>query len=178
LPVSLLWPLSWSASSNGAVRVDDIIAFFSKWTPGGVGIWTLVAMLLIAWWQGLPKLLDAITNRQSKIEERMQDLLDKATERFERELAAADKRHGDCMAANDVLAGRINEQEKRLAGQASTIAEQGDQLVTAQRTIDSLKKQIVQMQASALRVATHPSNSGLLEPMLEQLAAVEREDSK
>lgn len=110
---------------------------------------TLVIIGLLTWWQVLPKLIDAITNRQSKIEGRMAALLDSATERFEKELAAADKRHEDCMAGQQRLIARIDEQDEKLSEQSRLIDSQQDM-------ITGLKKQLRQLQVSAIRQEGHP----------------------
>lgn len=107
------------------------------WTPGGAGIWVLVAISLAGWWKGLPAVLEALANRQSKIEERMGKLLEDATARFTRELAAADARHHDCMEGQAKMSGEV--ERLRIC-----VAEQ-------QETIDGLKKQLTQVQVSTLR---------------------------
>ena len=119
--------------------------FLKGWTPGGVGIWTLVIMALVAWWKGLPAFIDAMANRQSKIEERMGALLQQTTDRFSRELADADKRHEDCVKSQEVLRARIEAQDKKIAEQQECISEQ-------QATIEGLKRQMLQMQQSAIRL--------------------------
>lgn len=114
------------------------------WTPGGAGIWVLIVMGLAGWWKGLPAVLEAIANRQSKIEERMGQLLEDTTARFTRELAAADARHHDCME-----------------GQAKMVAEVERLRVCVQEqqaTIESLKKQLIQVQVSAIRVECQPAS--------------------
>lgn len=117
----------------------EIASIITKgWTPGGAGIWVLVFMALAGWWKGLPAVLDAFANRQSKIEERMGKLLEDATVRFTREIEAADKRHDECMESQHKMSAEVD----RLR---TCVAEQ-------QETIDGLKKQLIQMQASALRV--------------------------
>lgn len=119
--------------------MEELIPLLTKgWTPGGAGIWVVVILMLIGWWKGLPAVLDAFANRQSKIEERMGKLLDDATERFTREIAAADARHDDCMKGQEKMQTEV----ERLR---TCVNEQ-------QATIDGLKKQIIQMQVSALRV--------------------------
>lgn len=125
--------------------MEELLApLLAKWTPGAAGIWTVVALLLLGWWKGLPSVLDAFANRQSKIEERMGALLKDATERFTREIEAADKRHDDCMAGQDTLQREV----ERLR---ACVAEQ-------QGTIEALKRQMLQMQVSAIRVeGTSPS---------------------
>lgn len=106
---------------------------------------TLVLIGLLTWWQILPKLIDAISNRQSKIEERMGLLLDNATERFEKQLADADRRHDDCMKGQRQLVGRIDEQDKKLSEQSRLIDAQSDM-------ITGLKAQLRQLQVSAVRL--------------------------
>jgi predicted nucleic acid-binding Zn-ribbon protein len=126
--------------------VEELAPFLLRgWTPGGVGIWVLVAAFLGAWWKGLPAVLDAFANRQSKIEERMGKLLEDATARFTREIAAADKRHDDCMEGQQRLLVRIDTLEDKVSEQQECIERQ-------QATIEGLRRQAVQNSVSALRV--------------------------
>lgn len=119
--------------------MEELLGLITKgWTPGGAGIWVLIVLFLAGWWKGLPAVLDAFANRQSKIEERMGALLDDATARFTREIAAADARHADCMEGQEKMQAEV----ERLR---ECVNEQ-------QATIDGLKKQIIQMQVSAIRV--------------------------
>lgn len=99
---------------------------------------TIIVFGLLAWWKVLPAFIDAISNRQSKIEERMGKLLEDATARFQREIAAADERHHDCMEGQRLMALEVD----RLR----------DCVNDQQATIEGLKRQIIQMQTSALRV--------------------------
>lgn len=122
--------------------MDEILA---KITPTTVGTWTLVVMGLGMWWRGLPALIDAIANRQSKIEERMQGLLDRSTERFAREIEAADERHESCMEGQRKLIKRLEEVEAAREEDRKLINEQT-------RTIEALNHKITQMQVSAIRV--------------------------
>lgn len=123
--------------------MEELIPLLSKgWTPGGAGIWVLVVLGLVGWWKGLPAVLEAIANRQSKIEERMGQLLEDATARFTRELAAADARHHDCMKGQSEMHLEV----ERLR---ECVQEQ-------QATIDSLKKQLIQVQVSAIRTEGQP----------------------
>lgn len=121
-----------------------LASLVAKFTPGAVGVWTLVALVLLGWWQGLPKFIDAFANRQSKLEERMQALLDRSTERFEREIAAADERHDACLEGQKRLMIRVEELERGRDEDRKVIAEQT-------RTIEGLNHKITQMQISALR---------------------------
>lgn len=141
--------------------MDDLLAFFSKWTPGGVGIWTLVIMALIAWWQGLPKLLDAITNRQSKIEERMGQLLADATTRFDRQIAEADRRLDECTKRHQQMEEHY---ERRIAAMQGEIDGLHD-------LVAGLKKQRVAVQVSAIRNAPDAISSPVIEDMVQSLEA-------
>ena len=115
----------------------------TKFSPGAVGV-SLVALVLLGWWQVLPKFIEAFANRQSKLEERMQVLLDRSTERFQRELAAADERHDACLEGQKRLMIRVEELERGRDEDRKLIAEQT-------RTIEGLNHKITQMQISALR---------------------------
>lgn len=106
---------------------------------------TLVVIALLTWWKVLPAIIDAIANRQSKIEERMGSLLDDATARFTRQIAEADQRHDECMNGQRKLVERIDEQDAKIAEQSRTIGAQDE-------TIAGLRKQFSQLQASAVRL--------------------------
>lgn len=105
---------------------------------------TLIIFGLLTWWKVLPSLIDALANRQSKIEERMGKLLEDATARFTREIEAADKRHDDCMAGQERLVSRIGVLEDKVAEQQQCIEQQ-------QQTIEGLRRKDLQQQVSALR---------------------------
>lgn len=104
--------------------MEEIIPFLAKFTPGAAGIWVLVVMGLVAWWKGLPAVIEAIANRQSKIEERLGQEMDAMSKRWEARLEQADKQHQECHAAQEVLRGRINDQDRIIAMQNETIAQQ------------------------------------------------------
>lgn len=107
---------------------------------------------LLTWWRVLPAVIEAISNRQSKVEERMGKLLDDATARFSRELMAADKRHDECMEASDRMRSEIDSLRGRVAEQDTTI--------------EGLRRQLAQMQVSFIRTdGLTPS------PMIEAAAA-------
>ena len=119
-----------------------------NWTPGGAGIWVLVFLSLGAWWKGLPKVLEAFANRQSKVEERMGQLLEDATARFSREIAAADLRHDECIKGQQELVSEV----RRLR---ICVTEQ-------QETIDQMRRKF-----SALQVATIRTEGITPSPMIE-----------
>lgn len=145
--------------------MEEILAkLAAQFTPDVIGVWTLVALVLLGWWKGLPGVLDAFANRQSKLEERMQALLDRSTERFEREIAAADERHDACMEGQKRLMIRVEELERGRDEDRKVIAEQT-------RTIEGLNHKITQMQISALRtdgMAPSPLIKGVMD-RLDQL---------
>jgi uncharacterized coiled-coil protein SlyX len=166
-------------SSGGADAVDDLAGIFGKITWGSVPTWIQVCILLLILWKGVPAFLDAISNRQSKVEERMEARLKDSDERYLKQIEAADRRHEDCMKANETLSERIDALEERDAKKSKIIAENGDLLVVAQQTIvkqseeiAGLKRQIVQMQVSTLRVAPHTAADGVMDHMLTQLDQV------
>lgn len=73
-------------------------------TFGGVGIWTLVLMGLYVLWQGLPKVLDAMSNRVSKEAERT----DREIARLEAQIVSSDKRHEECVEGQRLLREEVN----------------------------------------------------------------------
>lgn len=142
--------------------MEDFLPLLTKgWTPGGAGIWVLVVLSLVGWWKGLPAVLDAFANRQSKIEERMGKLLEDATARFTREIEAADKRHDDCMDGQQRLLSRIDTLEAKVADQQDCIERQ-------QKTIEGLRRQAIQNSVSALRMEGQVP-SPLVEAAIEAL---------
>lgn len=97
------------------------------WTPGGVGIFIIIAMLGGMWWKGLPALLDAWTRRADQEAQR----ISKDFERLERQIEAGDKRHEECLEGQRVLRGEVDRLNK---------------------VIDGLIRQMRQLQISAVRV--------------------------
>ncbi|GAA0730018.1 hypothetical protein [Sphingomonas japonica] len=79
------------------------------WTPGAVGVWSLLGAVLLGWWKGLPAVLDAFERRQSGIELRTEALLDAQAKRFAEQLAAADDRHDECMEGQKALRAEMTE---------------------------------------------------------------------
>lgn len=91
----------------------------------------------------------------------MGKLLEDATARFTREIAAADKRHDDCMDGQQRLLTRIDTLEEKVAEQQECIEKQ-------QKTIEGLRRQAVQNSVSALRVEGQ-APSPLIEKAIEAL---------
>ncbi len=116
----------------------------------------IIVFGLMTWWKVLPSVIDAISNRQSKIEERIGKLLDEATPRFERQIAAADERHEHCMEGQEALQREVN----RLR----------EHSVVQDKTIEGLRRQILQMQVSAVRL----EGSGVTPIATATVAALDR----
>lgn len=139
-------------------------ASFAEALKGYGGYTTTVAIIvggLLTWWRVLPALIDAMANRQSKIEERMGNLLTSATERFARDIEAADRRHDECIQGQEMLRKRIDQQDHKIREQQECIDEQ-------QTTIEALKRQITQLQRSAVRTKGQ-SPSPLIEAAMASL---------
>lgn len=85
----------------------------SGWTPGAVGIWTLVASCIGLWWKGLPAVIDAFDRRQSGIEVRTVALMDDQAKRFAEQLAQADARHDECMEGQKKLRAEMVEMRQQ-----------------------------------------------------------------
>ena len=118
------------------------------WTPGAVGVWALLAAFLIAWWKGLPAVIEAMANRQSKIEERLGAEMDAMSARWEARLEAADKQHQECIAGQDALRDRITKQDATIALQNDTIAQQTKTITDLNERITGLKLSNEQLQIS------------------------------
>jgi len=81
----------------------ELVAWMKDFTPGAAGVWTLVAMSAVAWWQGLPKLLASWEGRSAGIEARLQAAMKLTLDRYEEELrhfqerlTESDLKHKDC----------------------------------------------------------------------------------
>lgn len=129
------------------------------WTPGAYGIWLLVLIALGTLWKGSPAFITALSNRQSKVEERMSLLLKDTTDRFSREIAEADKRHDECVKGQDLLRDRIDKQDTKIREQQSTI--------------DALRREMSQVGVSAIRNGVLPV-SPEIESALAQLDKIDR----
>lgn len=133
--------------------------FLAKITPGGVGIWALVALCLMAWWKGLPAVIEVIANRQSAIEQRMGILLEQTTERFMRQLEEADHRHEECMRGQESLRERIVVLERDLRD--------------ANQHIAGLNRQLAAMQISTVRVTPSMQPSQDIVDMMDRLDKID-----
>ena len=117
--------------------MEEIIPLITKnWTPGGAGIWVLVVLSLVGWWKGLPSVLEAFANRQSKVEERMGQLLEDATARFTREIAAADKRHDECIHGQQELVNEVRRLRAHLGAMEADALDESDTRLWALRVLD------------------------------------------
>lgn len=137
--------------------MNDLSSYLEA-AKGYGGYTTSVILLvggLLSWWKVLPSLIDAISNRQSKIEERMGKLLDDATERFDRQIKAADDRHAECM-----------EGQKRLQDRVTALENEIDKLRDENA---GLKKQRISAQVSAIRSAPDSISSPVIEDMVQSL---------
>ncbi len=119
--------------------MEEIVPFLAKFTPGAAGIWVLVIMGLVAWWKGLPAVIEAIANRQSKIEERLGREMDAMSQRWEARLEAADKQHQECVKGQEALRERTNKQDVIIAKQNETIANQTKQISDLTDKVSALK---------------------------------------
>lgn len=140
---------------------------FLKGWGGYTTTLTLIAGGLLTWWKVLPALIDALANRQSKIEERMGALLRDATDRFSRQIAEADARHADCMEGQRKLLERVEEQDEKITAQSRKLQEQDE-------TIAGLRAQFRSMQVSAVRIEGG-GVSALARGMIETLDIVEEQ---
>lgn len=116
------------------------------WTPGAVGVWALLAAFLIAWWKGLPAVIEAMADRRSKIEERLGAEMDAMSKRWEDRLAHADEQHKECVAGQDQLRERIQKQDFTIATQNETIAKQTQTIVDLTEKVSGLKVANEQLQ--------------------------------
>lgn len=120
--------------------MTDFIAWVENGvTPGAIGVWGLLAAFLIAWWKGLPPVIEALVNRQSKIEERLGAEMDAMSRRWEERLETADKQHKACHEAQEALRERVVAQDGIIAQQNDTIARQTAQIVGLTEKVSALK---------------------------------------
>lgn len=121
----------------------------------GYGGYSTTIVLLFLWWKGLPQVLEAWSNRQSKIEERMGKLLEDAQVRFAGQIREADSRHEKCIEGQEMLRLRVAELEG---------------------TIDRMRTQMTQIGISTYREATGRDElSPPMDAMLSRLGAVPRD---
>lgn len=92
--------------------IDEFAVLLRGWTPGGVGVWVLVGAVLIAWWKGLPAVLDAWSNSVAR--ERADR--ERAIERLEGQIRAADGRHSECMEGQRKLREEIDRLQNVITG--------------------------------------------------------------
>lgn len=142
-------------SIGGGSAVDDIATFLAKINFGTLPGWLQLAVWVLILWRGVPTFLDAITNRQSKIEERMEARLKEADERYLKQIEAADRRHDECIKGQEKLQARV----AVLEGQVDKLHEENA----------GLKRQIVGSQASAIRAAPDEVVTPLIRGMVENL---------
>lgn len=122
----------------------DITEFLTK-NVGTVSGWTLVALLLIGWWKGVPSFIDSWAKREGGIEERLQASVASTMARYDAQLKEADRHHQICIEEQDVLRRRIGDQDLTIATQNQTIA-------TQTRTIVEMAEQIKGLQISNLQL--------------------------
>jgi len=120
----------------------------SSWTAGGVGVWVLVALAFRVTWVGLPAIIDAIANRQSKIEERLGAEMDAMSVRWTARIEEADARHEHCEAGQRILMERVTAQDGIIAQQNDTIARQSNTIVQLSDQVAGLKTSNQQLQMS------------------------------
>jgi uncharacterized coiled-coil protein SlyX len=123
------------------------LPFMKEWTPGGVGVWVLVLMFAGTLWRGLPKVIDAIANRRSKIEERLSVEMDAMAARFSGQIVDADHRHEECIRGQEALRSRIDGQDKIIATQGETIAKQNQTISAQSQTIFELNNDLQGLRA-------------------------------
>lgn len=133
----------------------EFLDTFNKVNFGTVSGWTLVALVIIAWWKGLPSIIEAIANRQSKIEERLGAEMSAMSERWNKRLAEADAQHARCMEGQEHLLLRIKRQDLTIANQNKTIAKQTDTIMDLSNKINALRASNAQQQIAAVERIAH-----------------------
>jgi len=123
--------------------MTEITDLTKGWTPGGVGIWVLVASFLGIWWKGLPAVLDAWTNSVHREREHRE----REIERLEKQIVASDARHEECMEGQ----ARLREEIDRLRNQ-----------------ITGYLVQMRQMQLSGVMTPLTPDFSGMIAALAER----------
>lgn len=148
------------------MTLDGIETWFvNNITVGGAGVWVGVALFFRFTWVGLPAVIEAFANRQSKIEERLGAEMDAMSKRWEERIAAADRSHEDCMKGQEALRNRIDEMDKTISNQNQTIAMQSRTVAEQTQTITDLNAKVAgmtaqaqQTTASVLRAFPDPDN--------------------
>lgn len=93
--------------------MTDFTEIFTKgWTPGGIGIWGILVVVLGLWWKGLPAVLDAWSHSV----DRERAHREREIERLEGQIRASDDRHEECMKGQAILRDEINRLNKIITG--------------------------------------------------------------
>ena len=89
-----------------------------NWTPGGIGIWLLLASTLGIWWKGLPSVMQQWHAGVDKEREHRE----REITRLEKQIIASDDRHEECMAGQARLREEIDRLRAQIAGLVAQIS--------------------------------------------------------
>lgn len=140
--------------------LEQVASFVASGKTGTLSGWMIVALMLIAWWKGIPTLIEAWEKRSGGIEQRLNDAMLAYTERMDSQLAEADRQHKTCIAEQEVLRERISAQDGIIATQNKTIASQTQTIVQMAEQMKGLHVSNLQQQI-ALRETLKTSSSGV-----------------
>ncbi len=136
---------------KGAPPVIELLQALSKgWTPGAVGIWLILATLLLGLWKGLPGVLDSWSNRIDKERQHRE----REIARLEGQIKASDDRHEECLAGQDALRVEIDNMRKAHASEISEMRQNhADEMEKVRNLATGLMMQIRQFQLSGATMA-------------------------
>lgn len=145
--------------------MTEIIAILSKgWTPGAVGIWVIVATLLLGLWKGLPAVLDAWGNSVAK----ERDHREREITRLEGQISAADDRHNECLEGQRSLREEIEQMRRSHA----------EEIGGLHQIITGMVVQMRQIQMTAASLSSDGNMSPALLAMFDQLDRVGKTGGK
>lgn len=145
--------------------VTEVLALLGKgWTPGAVGIWVIVATLLLGLWKGLPGVLDAWGNSVAK----ERGHREKEITRLELQISAADARHTECLEGQRSLRDEIEQMRRSHT----------EEIGGLHQIITGMVIQMRQIQMTAASLSSDGNMSPALSAMFEQLDRVSKAGGK
>lgn len=145
--------------------MTEVLALLGRgWTPGAVGIWVIVATLLLGLWKGLPGVLDAWGNSVAK----ERDHREREIKRLEDQISAADGRHNECLEGQRALRDEIEIMRRAHAEEISGL----------HGIITGMVVQMRQIQMTAASLSSDGNMSPALAAMFDQLDRIGKAGGK
>lgn len=128
--------------------LEQVVDFFASGRAGTPSGWVIVALMLVAWWKGIPSLIEAWEKRSGGIEQRLQASMATTLERYDKQLEEADRHHKLCIEEQEVLRERISAQDNIIATQNRTIATQTQTIIEMAEQMKGLQLSNIQQQSA------------------------------